>query len=510
MISTQRGSRLRTLLDRGRWFFPFLALFLATASGNFGGDALSVYLSARSLASTGRYGFTGSAVALPGVPEASGGNPAQAPVGRDGLRYSKYGLLVPLLVAPLHALGRAAGSLVSARVAPYAAMACAACLFPLLGALFAELLGRTLRRRGLAGARLDLVVAGAMLSTMLWSYSVSAGTDLVLSLCLFLPCAVLPPRGEGAGEGRLLVAGAALAGAVLAKVYGFCFLPAAVLLLRRPIRRREILCLLGPGLMAVALYGLANQARFGHVLSTGYDGGEQLVFGPALSHALLLLFAPGKGLFVYAPALLLLPAVLPGPWRRGERSAPYLLGLLATSLLLFAPLEYWSGDICWGPRYLLPLVAPAFLVLGSGLVGAPERLRVLFLLLVVLGVIVQIPSVWLNVDRYVQALVGPDRQAPGTWTVPSLSPVIGNWRILVGAPLPGARFRPEGFGRREFWIDRVHRLRDLPPAVVAAARVVWGFLAVAALLLFARLVVEGFACEGLRSPDEASATAPPT
>lgn len=492
MVSARPHEHLSKKRWRGRWFFPCLFLFLATSQGNFGGDALVLFLSARSLSTRGSLAIEGPSDRFEGIPEASGGNPEQAPVGRDGRRYSKYGLLVPVLLAPLVAVGEGLGALLSPRLAPYLAMVFAAAFFPLVGAVFAEVLGRALRRRGVEERLADGVVAAAMVGSMLWPYATTAGTDLVFAFLLFCPCFLLVDGEERAASFRsILLSGLALGGVVLTKVYGFCFIPAFLLLLRRPWRRRDLLLLLAPAIAAMALYGLANVLRFGHVLHSGYDPREQLLFGGALPNGLALFFSPGKGLLFYAPPLLLLPFLLRRPSPGTARLALHLLGLAITALGLFAPLEYWNGDLCWGPRYLLPLVAPAYLLLGLTLSGAGQGFRKACLVLALLGVLVQVPAVWLNVDRYVEAMAGPGRHAVRTWHEWRLSPLLGNWRLLAGRPLPERVYEAEEAGRCELWIAKVDRLSWLSRATRGGAWTLWICLVLASLVLWFRLFQSG-------------------
>jgi hypothetical protein len=106
---------------------------------------------------------------------------------------------------------------------------------------------------------------------------------------------------------------------------------------------------------------LHNQARTGVVTNTGYAA-TQAIFSQRLwEGALGLLASPGKSVFLFAPPLILSLFGL----RECARSHPYLLAILggcsAPIFYVYAKYDAWSGDWAWGPRYMVPLMAPFLL-----------------------------------------------------------------------------------------------------------------------------------------------------
>ncbi|MGQ9555824.1 MAG: hypothetical protein ACUVWR_17125 [Anaerolineae bacterium] len=101
------------------------------------------------------------------------------------------------------------------------------------------------------------------------------------------------------------------------------------------------------------LTGLANYLRFGNPLVSGYLPQESFS-GDWLAGIAGLLVSPGRGLFLYAPLLLL---ALPG-WtllrRRAAVAAWLALGVAAAHVLIYGKWFMWHGGYAWGPRFLLP------------------------------------------------------------------------------------------------------------------------------------------------------------
>jgi hypothetical protein len=105
-----------------------------------------------------------------------------------------------------------------------------------------------------------------------------------------------------------------------------------------------------------------NWARTGVSTGTGYPGAAALVDTVFRENLLFGLwsqfFSLGKNIFFYNPPLVLAVVALP---YLSRRHASYLWALVLTAgpvICLQGKFLYWSGDWCWGPRYLLFLVPP--------------------------------------------------------------------------------------------------------------------------------------------------------
>jgi hypothetical protein len=153
-------------------------------------------------------------------------------------------------------------------------------------------------------------------------------------------------------------------------------LPGALLFLAYEAwRRRKVrLFLVGSlwsiptGAIFLALMVWYNWARTGDSSSTGYPTISGLVASVFRENILFGLwsqfFSLGKNIFFYSPPLVLAVLALPHT-ARTRAAALWALVLTAGPVLcLYGKFVYWSGDWCWGPRYLLFLI-PALMVFAT-------------------------------------------------------------------------------------------------------------------------------------------------
>jgi hypothetical protein len=98
-----------------------------------------------------------------------------------------------------------------------------------------------------------------------------------------------------------------------------------------------------------------NFVRFGDPIETGYT--QEILFHKPWVGAFGLLLSPGRGLFFYAPLMLLFFFGLRPAWHRLPRA--YYLLIASTCLcywLFYGSWFAWGGTWGWGPRFLLPIV----------------------------------------------------------------------------------------------------------------------------------------------------------
>ncbi|MEA2182717.1 MAG: hypothetical protein QOF69_1902, partial [Solirubrobacteraceae bacterium] len=240
--------------------------------------------------------------------------------GHDGLSYSKYGLLLPLLSVIPVAVAQPLGA-VMGRLDLWEA-ALAASIMPLVtGALVAALylLGRRLAASRAAAA---LVAAGTVLGTYLLPYGRDFFTEPLVALGLVVMV-------ERALAGRELQAGAALAFAVLARPQSAVFVPLLFgFLLLRGGGPSAVLRTVAPLAVAAAITVAYNLYRFADPLQFGYKPPVDPGFTtPLLDGAAGLLFSPEKSIFVFAPAIVLVPWAVVALWRRQRAVVVLVLAL---------------------------------------------------------------------------------------------------------------------------------------------------------------------------------------
>jgi hypothetical protein len=287
--------------------------------------------------------------------------------GLHGERYSVYSAMGSLVGIPLLLVARALGD-PTGELGRF--------LFSLGPALFGAatvtLVARVCRDLGATRARALGAALALAFASLLWPMAASA-FDNAQHAFFALATAWLAWRSAERSSPRLALAAGLAAAALLnfQEAYGVMILGLALPALgplRRPDARREglvryLLVGLGASLGLIA-WTLWNILRFGDPLYAGKADtaamGTPAVWGNPLVGALSLLLSPGKSVLLFSPTALL--GIL--GWRALRDRAPGLaVGVLAASglqLALVSSLQGFTGDWCWGPRYvtvLLPLWA---------------------------------------------------------------------------------------------------------------------------------------------------------
>jgi hypothetical protein len=242
-----------------------------------------------------------------------------------------------------------------------------------------------------------------------------------------------------------------------------------------------------PILLMLAVIAAYNAARFGSPVTSGYYFGSGEGFNkPFLAGVFGLTFSPYRGVFWYAPVLLL---ALPG-WLYLRRLRPgaawLLLALVAAQIATYAAWWSWDGGIAWGPRFLLPVLPLMALCLApiveralpsspnpfslrekgsKSLLEAPRPegrpsakrregfgvrvLRLILIPLTLLSVAVQILGALFSVFPYTGVLFSQHAAGEGDTYInqladhvlfdPSISAIVGHAQMLMqGAPMEPA------------------------------------------------------------------------
>lgn len=107
-------------------------------------------------------------------------------------------------------------------------------------------------------------------------------------------------------------------------------------------------------LPALTINAAANWIRWGTLREAGYAG--EPFSEPFLAGLHGILFSAGKSIFLYSPPLILGVVALFrfGRGGRGSRDYWFFASVLLSEILLYACWWDWSGDDCWGIRFLNP------------------------------------------------------------------------------------------------------------------------------------------------------------
>lgn len=169
-----------------------------------------------------------------------------------------------------------------------------------------------------------------------------------------------------------------------------------------------------PGAFLLAVVLWYNWARTGVSTNSGYPtvaGLTQTVFREQVLFGLWsYCFSFGKSIFLYDPPLLL--SVLAIPLLLRQRSSALWAFVLTAGpiVYLYSKFIYWSGDWCWGPRYILfvvgPLLVPAAFLLDRCVRNRRRIALALCAVVLLLGVGVQVVGGSQYWDAYIRVSKG--------------------------------------------------------------------------------------------------------
>jgi hypothetical protein len=124
-----------------------------------------------------------------------------------------------------------------------------------------------------------------------------------------------------------------------------------------------------------------NAYRFGSPLEFGYDWSETIPAPPARAFSIaemprgigVLLFTPGKSLFVWAPILIVSLLNAAAVWRRDRALAVGLSSAAVLGLVVYGAYLFPEGGYAHGPRHLVPIVPLLALAAGGAATRAQSR-----------------------------------------------------------------------------------------------------------------------------------------
>jgi hypothetical protein len=288
---------------------------------------------------------------------------------------------------------------------------------------------------------MTVAVAYALCSPA-WVYTHTFFSEPLVTFCLTVAATAMVRFGQRGLARWLAVAGGALGLALLTRINAVTALPAFGLYLAMtwraqsaPLRLIARQCLAG-----LAFFGIGaglmlwyNVQRFGSPLDFGYRTSNWQT--PFFRGLYGLTFSPGKGVLWYALPILLGLIGVRLLTRNKPREALLFIGVLAGYLLFHSPYTHWAGGWSWGPRLLVPALPLAILPACAlvDLDGKSQAMELGLAMILVLGLLVQVPAVGSNYAHALQRTYAVWGEEFGDRVDfdPANSPLIGQWRSLL-------------------------------------------------------------------------------
>jgi hypothetical protein len=422
------------------WFL--LALYLATYSPRFhSSDGLAMFSMAESLARRGEADI--DQIQWMGL--------QQGTYGLDGHLYSRKGAGMSLLEVPLVVLGLV--------VPAWGAATTALLLNSLVTAATAAVVVLAVRRLDFSD-RVALATGLTFgVATLAWPYAKTCFSDPLAGICLSGAALALLHFRQTQKPLTAGWAGAALAVAVVTRYANIALVPlfGGVLLwtvwkaaepaggagrAARLWRAAGAFCL--PLILTGVLVAWYNLGRYGNPLDTGYLPEESFngVWAEGIAG---LLVSPGRGLFLYAPVLLLALPALPTFARKYRVEAILFGGVVLIHVLLYGKWFMWHGGYAWGPRFMVPSLPFLVILMAPVLAWTAHSLRWRTAAWVMASIsgLVQIEGLSVHFELFQNHLLdgGLALYAPVTFFDPRYSPLAGQLRFITPANLDFAWIR---------------------------------------------------------------------
>ena len=405
-----------------------LSVYLLTYSGEFhSSDGQAMFAVTESLVRRGDYDIN----------QLLWMGQQQGTYGRDGELYCRKGIATSLLSLPLAWLGL---------VVPFWGMVQTTLLFnAFVTALTGALVYLYVNRLGYS-ASVSLVLSLVFgLATLAWPYAKYFFSDPLASLGLFAAAYFLLRYWDSQRTSDTLWAGTSLGLAVATRFANIITLPLFGLLLLAYIVTRDqgretgdkllspLLAFALPLALTALLLGGYNDARYGDVLQTGYLPQEKFST-PWLEGISGLLVSPGRGLFLYVPVLLVSLLAIPAFIKRHRPEAALALLVSTSYILLYGRWFFWHAGYAWGPRFLVPIVPFAVILMAPLMEKLSGKGWLAFATICLISVAIQILGLSVDFTPFQEGLLFRFRELrafdPRTYFELRFSPLVGQWALL--------------------------------------------------------------------------------
>jgi hypothetical protein len=361
--------------------------------------------------------------------------------GRDGQLYTKYRFPQSLVGVATILISDALGPVSEARRHFY---------FSLSGAFFCSLLAIVyavwFRHQGLSPRAAILWAGAGIFCTPNWFYGTSTFDDILGSTALVVAVVVAFLSRENWARAGALAAGLILGLAFNCKEPLGAFLPvvmAAHLDCRRGLRSQlGEMALIGLGLaLGIAAYKVYDWYKYPPGATPDHAAllARYIPLWPGNPLAAILGFAisPGAGVIWYCPTLVLSGWGFASWYGRENWLCRAILLSSAIFVLFLASLTFFKGDPAWGPRYLTPVFALAWLFAPD---GASRLVRMRAPLWLALGFLVQLAALSVDphrlyLERGLPSAFGVSR--PWLYFHPAISHLLNRPREIVELLTPG-------------------------------------------------------------------------
>ncbi len=404
---------------------------MLVASGHYGGDALNSYFTTESIILDGDLSIYDREFPVREI-NVDG---SQGVTGKDGKKYSPFGIGMPILQIPLFMIGLLISKIFSTFSQGYITFFCVSFTNTILSAINTVLLFILMIHLGFGRRNAVLLSIIYSFSTIAIVYSKTGFSAPALVTFMLVAIISIFVYFGNRRSLFLVISGMALGFMGLIKSYTIILCPIfAVYFLVNEREKKSNIWI--PVLSYTVLFSVGlwvNYLRFGGIFRSGYGDAVTVGFTYG-NHFIKGLYyywlSSGKGFFFYSLPLLLGLFSWHTLYSKNRKEFWLVISIILTYTLYFAFFFKRGSIFSWGPRYLFP-ITPLFILF----MGEVFRKKVSVYLLTVMAIgsfLIQLPALMMNYSRYLNFVIeklGTDEYLINF--VPDLNHIKGSWQLLI-------------------------------------------------------------------------------
>jgi len=384
-------------------FFFFLFIYLFFMSGHMGGDSFAVYLTTESIILDGNLVLNDHPEREFGIQEMKG-NYNAIKTSKEEKIYSKYQLGEVILQIPFFLIGYLITLLYNGIHSDYITMFFTSMTNCFITALLCFVFYKLLKLFSISDKISILVTIALGLGTFIFPFSRQGFREPLTGLCILIGTYYIIKYKMFYLKKYLLFAGIAIGWSCFTRIDSVYVLPPFLLyILFTGDKKRfvsKITYFFSPIILLVIIHLIINYSITKDFIEFGYGPGyfKNVSFSPIdiLINIYGFFLSSGRSVFLYAPVTILFFLTISKFIRAYKGEGIFFLAIIIFNFFLYFSFKsYFMGGYCWGPRFQYAII-PFFLVPTIYYLQDSKIKHYIFIVLLILGILIQLPSVLVN------------------------------------------------------------------------------------------------------------------
>ncbi len=434
-------------------FLFLLFIYLFFMSGHMGGESMYVYLTTESIILDRNLVLNDHPERVFGIEEMKGVYNAVVEVNKGEKQYSKYQLGEVVLQIPFFLIGYFLSLIYKGIHADYITMFFTSISNCVVTALLCLVFYKFLRLFSVSDKISILVTIALGLGTFIFPFSKQGYREPIVGFCVLIGAYYIIKYKMFRLEKYLLFSGIAIGWACFTRIDSLYMIPPFLLyILFIKDKKRLIIKItyfFSPIVFFIIITAIINYSITKNFMDVGYGSSifYYISFNPIniLYNIYGFFFSSGKSVFLYAPVAILFFPMIYKFIRVHRNEAIFFLAIIIFNFSFYSLFKgFFMGGFCWGPRFPYSTI-PFFLVPTVYYLQDSKIRRYIFVILLVLGILVQLPSVLVNsslvqhrirdyVNKKAELCEGlPFNDLEITSFIPQFSPIVYGYYHIASA-----------------------------------------------------------------------------